>query len=862
MSNETNTNNDTTARIAQPFVRPKAPTPQPTVQAALSDIKKLMGGTQVAIAQPLLPAHGGALAAVMFVKEKQVKVALDEAGEQIIGLNLAERGLTDAQWDAIVAALPDGGTALRALNLSGNKLTTFDATPFPNLEKLRLSDNKIRTFLWAQGWTRRLVDLDLGGNPLEGVPPEVLGRGRHAVLAHFQDIDKQGVVRMAEAKLLLVGEGGAGKTSLMRRLFQPEKDMPKEYESTKGIEIHRHDFDLKDGQKFRLNVWDFGGQEIYHATHQFFLTRRSIYVLLDDTRKDHKTVHDEGFKYWLEVIDLLSEHSKVLIFQNEKSGRSKQIDLAGIKGKFDNVVELFGGNLQNKGAADAIRNAIEFYASELPHAKEDRPRQWANIRADLEARSEDDPHITCEAYFEIFKKHLDWDRDKALAYSRDYHDLGVCLHFQEDKVLKNLVILKNSWATEAVFKMLDDETVKQDNMARFDALDCRRVWRDSQWADKHDELLALMEKFELCYPLHDERTAKWLIPQLLPQEKPVVLFDWPRKDGLVLRFKYQFLPKGLVSRLTVRKQRYVKTPDLCWASGAYFEHNGAQLLAEIPQEGDQIVLRTRGREQRLLLEIIAEELKALNASFPDFAEKVKMEVPCNCEQCATGAGEPHFFDYKKLKNLLDKQVFKAQCNESGDMVDIQRLINDYFPEDTAHGLGRGRQSAVEAPEKGHAKPLKVFISYSKHDREEFLEPMITFLRPLVLGGWLETWNDHDITAGEEWDDAIRQQLATADIILLLVSAKSLNTDYIWNVEIKAAMERHEKGDSRVVPIILSQCDWKQEHRNGEHVFPLARLNALPAKGIPVNDYAKMEHAWQEVADGLKSIITAWEKKGE
>ena len=91
-----------------------------------------------------------------------------------------------------------------------------------------------------------------------------------------------------------------------------------------------------------LNVWDFGGQEIYHATHQFFLTKRSLYVLLDDTRTDHKSVHDEGFKYWLEIVDLLGDHSPVLIFQNEKSDRSKTIDLAGIKGRFDNVKELEG----------------------------------------------------------------------------------------------------------------------------------------------------------------------------------------------------------------------------------------------------------------------------------------------------------------------------------------------------------------------------------------------------------------------------------------------------------------------------------------------------------------------------------------
>ena len=79
--------------------------------------------------------------------------------------------------------------------------------------------------------------------------------------------------------MLIVGEGGAGKTSLLRRLYQPDQPLPTEKETTKGISIHRHEFPLKNGRRFRLNVWDFGGQEIYHATHQFFLTRRSLYLL-------------------------------------------------------------------------------------------------------------------------------------------------------------------------------------------------------------------------------------------------------------------------------------------------------------------------------------------------------------------------------------------------------------------------------------------------------------------------------------------------------------------------------------------------------------------------------------------------------
>jgi len=86
----------------------------------------------------------------------------------------------------------------------------------------------------------------------------------------FQELAKQGESYIYEAKLLIIGEGGAGKTSLCRKLQHTDAEMPKEHETTRGIEVQPWEFPLANGQRFRLNIWDFGGQEIYHATHQFF----------------------------------------------------------------------------------------------------------------------------------------------------------------------------------------------------------------------------------------------------------------------------------------------------------------------------------------------------------------------------------------------------------------------------------------------------------------------------------------------------------------------------------------------------------------------------------------------------------------
>ncbi|MFN0176887.1 MAG: COR domain-containing protein [Saprospiraceae bacterium] len=553
---------------------------------------------------------------------------------------------------------------LRNLDISNTKV--FDLTPVSFLLErgLRLFDSRQRFF------TKGIFIQNCG---IETPPPEIIWKGNEAILNFFHEKEQQGTVKGCEAKMLLVGEGGSGKTSLMRRLYKPKEPLPEENESTKGIDIHRHDFKMADGSDFRLNVWDFGGQEIYHATHQFFLTKRSLYVLLDDTRKDHKTVHDEGFKYWLEAVDLFGGHSPVLIFQNEKSDRSKQIDIGGIKGKFDNVQGVWAGNLEHPGAVDKLREAIELFAKNLPHIGEELPAKWVSIRAKLEKMAETEPYISQQEYFKVYRRHLELDRTKALYLSQYLHDLGVFLHFQDDSLLARTVILQNSWATEAVFKMLDDETVKG-KLGRFTEGDCNRVWADSTWIDMHPELLALMQKFELCYVLPDAQPKTWLVPQMLPPSKPKDLADWTKPGDLVLRYRYEFLPKGLVSRLMVRQHRFVPRPEMAWTSGVLFERDGSQVLIEIPLKGGEIMLRGRGYEHKELLSVIAADLDALNETFHGLPERITKLIPCNCAKCLTLA-EPEFFAQKRLLQRKRDGKLKVECPGSYEEVDVLELLD-------------------------------------------------------------------------------------------------------------------------------------------------------------------------------------------
>jgi hypothetical protein len=324
-----------------------------------------------------------------------------------------------------------------------------------------------------------LKELVAQGQPIEIPPPEIVKQGVEAIKNYWRQRQEVGVDYLCEAKLLIVGEPGAGKTSMARKIENPACALKPREPSTEGIDVIRWGFptairvDQAAGARllerdFAVNVWDFGGQEIYHATHQFFLTRRSLYLLVADDRKE-----DTDFTWWLEVVELLSDGSPLLIVQNEKQGRRRDINLPGLRARFRNLRAAYRTNLAtNEGLADLI-SAIRQELERLPHIGTPLPATWKRVCKALERDERN--HIGVGEFFSICEAE-GFKRDEDKLQLSDYlHDLGICLHFQDDPVLKHRVILKPKWATDAVYRVLDDRDVVN-RRGRFSRED---LWRTS-----------------------------------------------------------------------------------------------------------------------------------------------------------------------------------------------------------------------------------------------------------------------------------------------------------------------------------------------------------------------------------------------
>jgi len=142
-------------------------------------------------------------------------------------------------------------------------------------------------------------------------------------------------------------------------------------------------------------------------------------------------------------------------------------------------------------------------------------------------------------------------------------------------------------------------------------------------------------------------------------------------------------------------------------------------------------------------------------------------------------------------------------------------------------------------------PIEVFYSYS-HKDEELRDELEKHLSILRRQGVITGWHDRKISAGGEWAGEIDQHLNTAKVILLLISADFLASDYCYDVEMTRAMERHDNGDAQVIPVILRKVDWQGS--------PFGKLQALPTDAKPVTSWSNRDEAFANIAEGIRKAI--------
>jgi internalin A len=577
-----------------------------------------------------------------------------------------------------ITLIPDDIAKLKKLAtliVSNNKISHISESisELRNLKSLDLSNNKLVELSDKIANMSSLIKLNLADNPFDMLPPEIIARGIDSIRNFFKELEEKDF--LYEVKLIVVGEGRVGKTCLSQALISNDYVLSDE-ESTEGININRwvipqseiSVINPKIQRDFQINIWDFGGQEIYHSTHQFFLTKRSIYLLVTESRKEDS--HDDFF-YWLNVIKLLGDKSPVVMVLNKCDQPTKELPIKEYKDAFNNIVDLYKVSLKDEFKDDfkLFKKTLSEIASNLPHIGNPLPKVWVDIRIEIEhLKLAGINYISESEYLEICKKHYRKE-ESALFLSEYFHDLGVLLHFKDDIDLRDMVVLNHEWITSGVYKILDDKKVISQH-GRFALEDIRRIWAGDEYKDKVRELLSLMKnkKFDLCFELDN---GEYLVPRLLPVDE--IEHNWETSaENLKFEFRYKFMPKGILTRMIVKLNSDILDTKY-WRYGVILKYENTTAIIKEKYFENKITIEIAGTDKREYLFIIRKALKDIHSDFNKL--KVQEMIPCTCQMCLS-IDKPYFFDFDLLRRYEFKNLKNIRCENSLEEVNVLELTAD------------------------------------------------------------------------------------------------------------------------------------------------------------------------------------------
>ncbi len=495
---------------------------------------------------------------------------------------------------------------LRCLDLAHNKLLKL-----PTEIGRFVQENRLKP----------LKRLYLQNNPLP-IPPEILIKFNHpqAITHYYLQVTAQMENKqpLNEAKILLVGEGGVGKTSVSKRLLYKEYDANES--KTEGIHID-HWYVPFNEHNLRLNVWDFGGQEIMHATHQFFLTKRSVYLLVLDARRDEG---GNRVEYWLKLIQSFGGESPVIIVINKIDQQAFSLNRTGLQAKYPSIMGYCEISCRDNTGLDALKGSILNAVRILPHVFDPFPSTWLQIKNELENLDVD--FLPYQDYVEICQRHEVSDRISQQTLIGFLHDLGIALNFYDDARLQDTNILNPEWLTNGVYTLLNNNLLFK-NKGVFDYEDLNIILDPERYpASRHDFLVSLMRKFELCFPF--AQGEYYLIPDLLPKEEPDLGWEQMAEEDDFLAFEYHYdvLPNSVFSRFLVRLYTLVSKRTY-WRTGVIlaYENNKALIKADIEDCFISIKVMGHPSTRRVLLGMIRQNFEHIHSTIKQI--KVEEKVP-------------------------------------------------------------------------------------------------------------------------------------------------------------------------------------------------------------------------------------------
>ena len=626
--------------------------------------------------------------------------------------NLSQMEWLSLNQNELGALPPEIGklTKLHTLHLYRNHLSSLpsEIKHLDQLNHIGLQTNEFSSIPRELTELKSLAYVVFDNNPLNPADLSAYEQGLPALMAYLKSLDRTSEP-LYEAKLLVVGEGDVGKTTLLKALTgeEPRRDE----KSTHGVSIDINSMYLAHPEKedvtLQFNAWDFGGQEVYRVTHQFFFSSRSIYLLVWEPRMGVQQCQVED---WLKLIRLrVGDGARVVIVSTHaKTGErlariDKPVFLRDYGSMIVDFVEVdsleYDAGSQDKFGIVQLKSVIAAAAKDLEQMGMPFNVQWRAARDELVHLGQSQPRVTFEQFRSVCERHnlsaIDTETMAGLI-----HDLGYIVYYGNDERLKSDVVLQPEWLTKAIAFVLEDRaTQERDGVLPDSCLE--DVWLNHRFKNEpryestlYPFFLRLMEKYDVSYRLNDGRGS--LVAQHVPQVRPALpwLPDEEPKAGmrrLAMVYVMDEAPPGLIPWMIVRTHEYAFEQAghrMHWQNGMFLRNKNRQ--------HGEAMLELRGREFHLFTEAVWPEYfmtillqtltKLVRDNWPGMEGRYSFNVPC--PTVVNGKSCEGRFEISALRQFLEEGDVTYRCQKCHTRHKIVDLLFGFEDEEPREQLAR------------------------------------------------------------------------------------------------------------------------------------------------------------------------------
>ncbi len=530
----------------------------------------------------------------------------------------------------------------------------------------------------------RFSGIILEGTRVDGVDMSIFSQSHKMIEQWFAERKNGNEVPLNEIKVVFLGNGEVGKSHTIARLLN-DGDEPDELFSgstTPGIAISNKEYDL-DGQRVQVHFWDFGGQDILYSMHRMFMTRRTLYVILVDARNESK---GNQAREWLDTVKSFAGDASILLVVNKiDENPSASIDEESLKRKYSNLKKV----VYMSALTDTKEEFnFKFTKSMLELIRESGaleikwPRKWTQVKAGLQNMRT--PYIFSDAYEKLCQKcDVNQNQSNLLEW---FNDLGISFCQFRDYNLKDYVILRPDWMTNAIYTILFNKREEVENgMISLEEIsnllnptpenigESRRVISDARYNwQETNYVLDVVRKFRLSYSVNKNME---FFPMLCKENsKPVAQEYADAPDTLEFQMKFEYLPNNVLHRLMVERWPELDTNNI-WLTGARFVQPNTGLSAVVRIDGNTLQIYVRSEND---LHSRNTYLSVIEGSINQIHRELKLPQPNNILVYKFDNRRAEF-KYERLLMMYANGIEKEYSDELNRTISIRDILNQLAP---------------------------------------------------------------------------------------------------------------------------------------------------------------------------------------